>query len=1021
MQVEIRVLGRFAVTRDGHEVDARLFGGRLARRLVALLAAHRGALVTRDGLIEALWGDRAPADPDGNLNALVNRARRALGDPTLVRTVDGGYLLAASPDLVVDVDAFVADVTEARARLAADPAGALALVERALNRWGEPWADDAYADWAQSHRDRLQRARQEALEVGAAAARVTGAHGRAVELATEATRLAPLREPAQAVLIEALAAGGDQVAALGAYSRLRERLADELGVDPGPDLRRLHLRLLNGEPSTTPARSARPFVGRTRELSALTTASRVALLSGRPGAGKSRLLAEFAARQDRPVLHVRAASSDRRHPWSVAAAILRVAVAHGASIDRVGPLATRAALASLLPELGDPDTAWTADPRTARTLVVEGALEMLRELGEAVLIVDDLQWADASSLELLTVLAARADDLRIVLAFRAGEAERSFLDAIRMAHLPEEIKLGALGHDDIGRLIADPELARIVAGETDRTPFAVLEVLRVIEHGADHRRVREAARMGRLRSVLARVAPLSAGARDVLGVVALLGRPAPLSLLVASIGESADTVADHLVALDEAELVAFDRRGYGTTHDLVADAVRDGLTAPERVRLHLMIADVLAREPGSAAEWAHHLAEAGDRHAAVAAFVEAGRAQVGQFADQEAAQLIEAGLALDPNADQRVELLRLRAEIRARAGSLGTARDDLRAALQLVPGGPTRARVLTKLAELSSGSDDLVHAVDLVDLALLEAKDDPSARAAALTTAAILDMNLERLDRAESRFDQARTLFRELGDAVGVSDVQDGRAMATFLRGDIDSAISELGQTANLFFETGNLLRMITPRTTRGHALIYAGQPRRALEDIESALDTARYLGSPEGEATAQWLLSEAHLALGAIEDAVQHAERALEIATALGHRGWTITARCGLGLALRAAGRTADAEVALREATAESARFPLFDCWAHARLALLLVDTGRLAEAAEHVDVALVTGPPVGHYEARLAACTLAVAEGRRDAGELVEDALARAETGGHHASLAPLRALLEPHGISHAGWADR
>ncbi len=88
-----------------------------------------------------------------------------------------------------------------------------------------------------------------------------------------------------------------------------------------------------------------------------------------------------------------------------------------------------------------------------------------------------------------------------------------------------------------------------------------------------------------------------------------------------------------------------------------------------------------------------------------------------------------------------------------------------------------------------------------------------------------------------------------------------------------------------------------------------------------------------------------------------------------------------------------------------QSTHFPLFQCWAHARLAMVLTDPGRLAEAAEHVDIAFVTGPPLGHYEARLAACSLAVQRAQPDALQLVADAIRHAESGGHGASLALLR----------------
>ncbi|MQA64032.1 MAG: hypothetical protein GEU86_21785 [Actinophytocola sp.] len=108
------------------------------------------------------------------------------------------------------------------------------------------WAEDADADWAHPHRDRLVRAHQECLEIGAAAALRAGRARRAVELAEDAVVAAPLREPAHLLLITSLAQSGDQAAALAAYRRLRKRLAEDLGIDPSAEAEQLHARLLRG-------------------------------------------------------------------------------------------------------------------------------------------------------------------------------------------------------------------------------------------------------------------------------------------------------------------------------------------------------------------------------------------------------------------------------------------------------------------------------------------------------------------------------------------------------------------------------------------------------------------------------------------------------------------------------------------------------------------------------------------------------------------------------------------------------
>ena len=101
--LELRLLGRFAALRNGKEIPPTAFGGRKVRTLVKVLASRQGTFVSNDMLAEALWPGRLPADPVANLHVLVNRARRALGDSTLIITGQGGYTLAASSACGVDL------------------------------------------------------------------------------------------------------------------------------------------------------------------------------------------------------------------------------------------------------------------------------------------------------------------------------------------------------------------------------------------------------------------------------------------------------------------------------------------------------------------------------------------------------------------------------------------------------------------------------------------------------------------------------------------------------------------------------------------------------------------------------------------------------------------------------------------------------------------------------------------------------------------------------------------------------
>src|SRR5207302_5315865 len=126
------------------------------------------------------------------------------------------------------------------------------------------------------------------------------------------------------------------------------------------------------------------------------------------------------------------------------------------------------------------------------------------------------------------------------------------------------------------------------------------------------------------------------------------------------------------------------------------------------------------------------------------AFAEAAAQRLGRFAHREAEQVAEAGLALRPSDEVRSSLLEVRAEARAVTGDLVGAREDLRGALAGAPGGTRRSHLLTRMALLASGSEDLDRASELAELAIAEAGHHPAARSDALSVAAIIDMNADR-------------------------------------------------------------------------------------------------------------------------------------------------------------------------------------------------------------------------------------------------------------------------------------
>ena len=249
--MEVRLFGELEAVQDGIAVPVR---GTKQRALLALLALHCGGPVSADRLIDLLWGDGQAANPANALQAQIGQLRRVFG-PAAIVTTEAGYALAAgSGD--VDVVRFKQLVAKGR-RLSEEGEVALAsaVLGEALGlRRGEPLAEFAYAGFADAERAHLDELALVAVEVRAGADLELGRHaGVARELET-ACRQHPLRERLWELLIVSLYRSGRQAEALRAYTAIRDRLVDELGIDPGPALRELQVSILAQDPSLVAAR-----------------------------------------------------------------------------------------------------------------------------------------------------------------------------------------------------------------------------------------------------------------------------------------------------------------------------------------------------------------------------------------------------------------------------------------------------------------------------------------------------------------------------------------------------------------------------------------------------------------------------------------------------------------------------------------------------------------------------------------------------------------------------------------------
>ncbi len=237
---EFRILGPLEVVGDGGPVP---LAGQKLRTLLGALLVHAGEVVSTDRLVDELWGEHPPKTATTSLQNMVSQLRKALGADVLV-TRPPGYALEVEPGQV-DAARFERLVAEARGAPAQERAR---LLRDALALWrGPALADLAFEPAAEGEARRLEELRLEAFEERIAADLELGLGQELVSELEPLVQAHPLRERFRRQLMLALYRSGRQVEALQAYHDAREALADELGLDPGPELKQLYASILRQE------------------------------------------------------------------------------------------------------------------------------------------------------------------------------------------------------------------------------------------------------------------------------------------------------------------------------------------------------------------------------------------------------------------------------------------------------------------------------------------------------------------------------------------------------------------------------------------------------------------------------------------------------------------------------------------------------------------------------------------------------------------------------------------------------
>ncbi len=847
--VTLNLLKGFRVDLDGRTLGAADWLGRRAAELVQLLALQPHHSLDGDQVVDALWPDLDPAAGHANLRKAAHLARQSAGDPEAVVLRAGRVLLFPKRELHCDLQRFNEAATMALA--SGDPA---ACTRAAAFYSGELLPEARYQPWTEAPRE---RAREQYL----ALLRQAGDHERLLQED-------PGDEAACRALMEAALATGRRSVALRRYATLRDHLAQDIGVRPGPATEAVYRRCLD---SQEPA--AQEFVGRTMELARglgwLGEASgRLggALVRGAAGMGKSALLSELAREAERLGWRVvRAQAHDSTQPCGLIADVVAPLLASDAGVlARLGPnahgvLAAITPLAQPAPALPGPVT---------RHQVVGAVQRLLAHLGDqrVLFVVDDLHRADEGSADTVLQLAATSGPLFVLMGCRSGTAEaleRGLSRLVRRGRV-ELLELGPLSPADAANLarraaspaVSEDALASVLA-LAEGHPFALLELAQAASH--PRRGAAQSLPAGVAAAIRERLYDVDAPTLDGLQRLALAGAALEVNAVMALLGGD-EAACDRLDrALASGLLVVVDGR-YRFAHALLGHALVDSLAPHQRIGLHRDVALRLTPSGASPGLLAQHWLAAGEAAQARPWALEAARRaqRLGSFVD--VLRHVEPLLAALPN---EPEALSLRAEAIDGLGLPGALGAYDAAAAVAVPEQAHELRAKRALAQvkMSDPQGALQYLKDVRPTTVA----GKLAEALAYSGAAALGYG----DPAEGtrRAAESRRLALASGDTGSLVIASWAQAAAAHARGELHSSVwADLHESAQF--------PHLAVRVFDGHLCItqrflYGSRPYRDVIAFADGLAAeARKLGAERGHAFAVTLRGEAELLSGQLDAA---------------------------------------------------------------------------------------------------------------------------------------------------------
>ena len=691
MRLAVRLLGVVEVVLDGERL--RAFDSLRLQRFLALIALRRDAQ-HRSRMAFELWPDSDESQARTNLRKLLHEFRHAL--PDVEQFVD----IEKETVRWISTGSSEVDVQKFRDAVAA---GDLHLASRIYSGDLLP---ACYDDWVLEERAKLNAEVLDALAQLAEESAKRNDQKTTIKYTQRIIDLEPTEETAVGLQMEALLDLGDKSAALRCYHRYADVLEHDLGLTPGKEIEDLYRQLRKGalgrgdgqSPSLTLAAES-PFVGREREWSELAAAwdsaregrAHLVLLTGEPGIGKSRLALELgrSIRADgHLVASARAYEAAGRLPWGPVVEILRSEALRSQIETLDSPW--KVELARLLPELGDaapPSGPAAPGDKVQRHRLFDAVREaLLAGDRPRMLIIDDLQWCDNETVELIGLLVRSRQSAPLLVVGTVRDEELSekhpltgVISALNRERALTTIPLERLDLTATEALASqlrsvqefDAELTAQLWKETEGNPLFVIETIRAgIPSDASR-----AVLTPTIRSVLhARLEQLTDGARCLVDIAAVIGRRFSIRLLAAASGNTEDELVDDVDELWRRRIIRDHDQIYDFSHDKLRTVVIQAISPARRRQLHRAVAEAIAHEyenvpDVAASQLATHYDQAGMAEKAVEAYRVAGDRAVSVSALGEAATMFRRALTLLGDLAPSRERDELELQIRIALGS----------------------------------------------------------------------------------------------------------------------------------------------------------------------------------------------------------------------------------------------------------------------------------------------------------------------------------------------------------------